>query len=373
MNLDRNYQKCFWTASGDLDCQSMNLQGSSLYNNDHSYHVPLAGTQYLTESIPQMNLNLGYVPRSCSQPTQVQPFAEPITHYSLPRSAKINSYQNHWTRQATPLSGFTYPTPTPNCASCYEQAPLENPAAYMPFGNQPAPIMDSEASYNWGHGLAGTDFAGSGKYIMGASAIPATEPIHGSPVHQSAIFRQAGAGYGQPFSSQPKDMNAISLVQYKAPGLVKDLGPPDVVDPSLGGIAIWTEKTLRNKLGGIFKRVELHDEKVTNLNPPYIGNVYSWVKINIRSNVFRDILDLFPNVWYDRQKRWLSVRTDNIDNNLATLALICLINKGVLNVRQVRYYDLQQKYMMAVDSGSRHYNRFARSSYANIIKQCALE
>jgi len=366
MNLDRNYQNCFWTASGDLDCQSMTTK-----SNDHSYHVPLSGTRYLTQSAPQINQNLGYNPRSCAGPTQVQPFQVPLTQFNLPRSVEPNVYQTQWSRQATPLSGFSYPNPSPNCSSCYGQQPT---SGYLPFGNQPAPAFDSEASYNWGHGLGGGsnygglgggNFGGNlgGRMTMGARAIPAG---------QAGQAEQIGAGYGQPFSSQPKDMNTFSLIQYKAPALAKELGRPDVVDPNLGGIAIWKERSLQDKFGGIFKRVELHDEKIANLDPPYIGNVYSWIKMNIKSALFRDILDIFPNVWYDRQKRWLSVRTDTLDNNLATVALICLINRGVLNPRQIRNYDLHRKYMLAVDNRSQQYNRYARGSYVNIIKKCAL-
>lgn len=381
MNLDRNYQNCFWTASGDLDCQSMTTKSA-----DHSYHVPLSGTRYLTQLAPQINQNLGYNPRSCAPQTQVQPFQEPLTQFNLPRSVQPNVYQTQWARQATPLSGFSYPDPTPNCASCYSQQPI---SGYLPFGNQPAPAFDSEASYNWGHGLSGGGLSGSslggglnGSLTMGARAIPAGHAGQiGTGYGQAGMG--SGAGNGQigngprqvgagPFSSQPKDMNAFSLIQYKAPTLTKELGRPDVVDPNLGGIAIWKERSLQDKFGGIFKRVELHDEKIANLDPPYIGNVYSWIKMNIKSSVFRDILDIFPNVWYDRQKRWLSVRTDTLDNNLATVALICLINRGVLDPRQIRNYDLHRKYMLAVDNRSQHYNRYARGSYVNIIKKCAL-
>lgn len=394
MNLDRQYSDCFWTASGELDCQSQQQAGSvagggqgdaSLSNPDHSYHIPLTGTRYMTHSAPQINQNLGYIPRSCNLPTRVQPFRPKLTKFHLPRRAQINDYQTYFSRQQAAQSGFNYARPPPNCASCYRQA---DQSQYLPYGNTPSPVLDSEARYNFGQGLSGYEEPDAvpsgdnfGQYQNFQSVTPSQDGLSlvGGSIPQAtsglaaAMPPQSGGSYGSPMGSTPKEINSFSLIQFKAPALMGDLGKPDVVDTMLGGVAIWKERTLSNKYGGIFKRVELHDEKEPILNPiPMLANVRVSVKMNIKSNLFRDILDLFPNVWYDRQKRWLTVRTDTLDNALAILALICMINKGTVSIRQVRHYDLQRKYMMSLDVNSKHYNRYGRGALIGIIKKCAL-
>jgi hypothetical protein len=358
------YHNCFWTASGELDCTSMNYGapdqcGFSQYGagsayGDHSYHISAPGTQYVTQSLAQLNQNLGYVPRTCSVSPQSQPFGQ-MTHFSLPE----NNYQPQFQAQSYSCAGPTdqlqapAPTTSGNWGTDYETVDFsyqqEMAPVQMPLIQYQQPVIQYAGSGSYGSGSELIPYGSTGQLYSGQSLPVATTPFNSAtPLHTS------------------------SLLPYKVPTLIRELGQPDVMDSMLGGIAIWKERSLRDKLGGIFKRVEVHDEKVPNLNPPYIGNVYSWVKMAIKSSVFRDILDLFPNVWYDRQKRWLTVRTDTLDNNLATVALICLINRGTISARQVKQYDLQRKYMMSVNQNSRHFNRYSRAAFVNIIKKCAL-
>jgi hypothetical protein len=70
---------------------------------------------------------------------------------------------------------------------------------------------------------------------------------------------------------------------------------------------------------------------------------------------------------------WLTIRTDTLENAMATIALICMINRGKISIRQARNYDLQRKYMSCLNPQSKQYKRGATQRFARMAAKCALK
>lgn len=162
-----------------------------------------------------------------------------------------------------------------------------------------------------------------------------------------------------------------SMLVYKLPQLVQELGEPDIFDPTVGGNAIWKERSLKNRYYGLFKRVELHDENVPNMNPiVFKGSLYTWVQIDLSPGFVKKLTTIVPFTMYDRQKKWLLVRTDTLDNNLAVIALVCSLKKGHVSFSQVSSHHLLKKYMISICPQSEHFNRYCKSAYLSLILEC---
>ena len=173
----------------------------------------------------------------------------------------------------------------------------------------------------------------------------------------------AGANLG---NSTVSDANVLA---YKLPEMMRELGQPDAYDPSVGGIAVWHSPRLKSYLGGVFQRVEVHDDRVANLSPiVFNGHVYTWTKCELTPSFVRSLTDIMPFVWYDRQKRQLVVRTDTLDHNLSILAVTSALKGKIITFSQLRNYDLVKKYLLSICPYSRFYNRYCRATYINLIR-----
>ena len=125
------------------------------------------------------------------------------------------------------------------------------------------------------------------------------------------------------------------------------LGEPDLVDPSRGGIAIWSTNTLRQRGFGYLKRVEIIDERVPCNKPvKHNGYMYIWVNVPLESYQVSKIIDMSPNIMYDQQKKLLIVRSDNLHTAIALAALVKLYSKGQVSMYQIHYHDLLKKYFV---------------------------
>jgi hypothetical protein len=157
----------------------------------------------------------------------------------------------------------------------------------------------------------------------------------------------------------------------KLKSVIRELGKPDLIDKNRGGVAIWKESTLSKRNHGYLKRVEVMDEQIVNAQPyPHIGFVYTWVKLPIPEDYIYQITAMGPNVVYDTGKKWLRVRGNSYNANLATIALICMLVKGEISMEQNKFYNLHRKYLLSVKPRTRYYNRYAKYNFLNIIKKC---
>jgi hypothetical protein len=126
--------------------------------------------------------------------------------------------------------------------------------------------------------------------------------------------------------------------------LVGELGPPTVVEPQAGGLAIWMNPGRVNPKYHMFKRIEIHDEQVFNYFPyPHSGFLYTYVKIKIPIDILNNILSVCGDIMYDPIKEILVVRGMSIGYNTALIALICRYIMEEITWYNIIEYDLVKK------------------------------
>jgi len=126
--------------------------------------------------------------------------------------------------------------------------------------------------------------------------------------------------------------------------LVGELGPPTVVDPQAGGLAIWMNPGRVNPKYQMFKRIEIHDEQVFNSFPyPHSGFLYTYVKIKIPIETLNHILSMCGDIMYDPIKEMLVVRGMSLGYNTAIIALICRYIMEEITWYNIIEYDLVKK------------------------------
>jgi hypothetical protein len=130
---------------------------------------------------------------------------------------------------------------------------------------------------------------------------------------------------------------------YQAPlnirginNLIEYIGYPDVTDRQRGGIAIWSSSTLHSRGYKFLQRVEIIDESVPSLYPvKHFSNVYIWVNIVLTDTMHNNILNISTDIYYDKGKELVIVRSDSLDTAVAQAALIALYSKN-----KITYYDI---------------------------------
>jgi hypothetical protein len=137
--------------------------------------------------------------------------------------------------------------------------------------------------------------------------------------------------------SQAGELSKISGIY----ALMKCIGYPDITD-SLGDIAIWASTTLRSRGYKFLHRVEIINESVPSLYPvKHFSNIYIWVKIHLTDTMLNNINQISTDIFYDRGKELLIVRSDTLDTAVAQASLIGLYSKG-----QIKYYDIMNNNML---------------------------
>jgi hypothetical protein len=134
--------------------------------------------------------------------------------------------------------------------------------------------------------------------------------------------------------------------------LMAQLGPPDLVDPSPGGIAIWSRSTLRKRQYGFLRRVEILDEQVPcGIPVRHKSNLYIYVSLKPSNEQLQNLLTMSPNFSYDRGKRLLVVRADTLDRAVAAAALATLYCQGRLSYFAIYYQNLLKTYFQRANNG----------------------
>jgi hypothetical protein len=141
------------------------------------------------------------------------------------------------------------------------------------------------------------------------------------------------------WSQQPKDYHKYkkhtNSYYFQTPfqkylDLVAEFGPPTLVNPQPGGMAIWQNPN------GIFKRIVLVDEQIVNRFPqPHLGFLYTDVKIKIPIENLNKVLSISGDLMYDNIKKILTVRGMSINYNLALIALVCRYVTGHISWYQI--------------------------------------
>lgn len=215
------------------------------------------------------------------------------------------------------------------------------------FENHSLSLMTADGKYkpgryglNQGHALAA--MVNRSTPVWRGSATPdswllnmyGAQSTHQSPQPQLQHLPQH---LPLPAPSAPKPLK-IRGVQ----ALMKYIGYPDITDRAKGGIAIWASNTLRKRGYKFLHRVEIIDESVPSLYPiKHFSNVYIWVHINLTETMICNVNQMSTDIFYDRGKELLIVRSDSIDTAVAQAALVGLYSQG-----KVSYYDITNNSML---------------------------
>ena len=110
----------------------------------------------------------------------------------------------------------------------------------------------------------------------------------------------------------------------------KAMGPPDLIDRSPGGLAIWREGTLKSQ-GIPLVEVVLRDESISHMSPaPHRDYLYATYELDVPRDRITDVLALSDSVTYDPLKGEITARCHFMGANYATLYLSTLIADGTM-------------------------------------------
>lgn len=120
--------------------------------------------------------------------------------------------------------------------------------------------------------------------------------------------------------------------------LIKEFGPPSIMDKRSGGVAIWNTNDLR-KRGHCWERIEIHDEIIIHDEPLLHADfLYVWYKLNIPKNKICDIISISDSITYDPLKQLVRVRCNfmgTIANTIYLLKYIIKYNISGENAKQL--------------------------------------
>jgi hypothetical protein len=123
------------------------------------------------------------------------------------------------------------------------------------------------------------------------------------------------------------------------------IGSPDITDVTKGGIAIWSSSTLRSRGYKFLHRVEIIDESVPSLKPiKHFSNIYIWVKILLNDNQIDNVESMSTDMYYDKGKELLIVRSDSLDTAVAQAALIALYSSNKLSFYEIVHNEMHYTY-----------------------------
>lgn len=111
-----------------------------------------------------------------------------------------------------------------------------------------------------------------------------------------------GFGYGEATPSK------------KLRSLIKDYGPPSMIDTTQDGSAIWDASSLEDTP---FERIEIRDVQVPhNIPKPHVDFLYSWYRINIPPHLVKNLHLISKNITYDPVKKLMSARCNDMRSNI---------------------------------------------------------
>jgi hypothetical protein len=105
--------------------------------------------------------------------------------------------------------------------------------------------------------------------------------------------------------------------------LYEELGPPSILDPRSGGLAIWYKRDLdHSPTGKCFEEIMIRDEQIPHGNPAnHTDFLYTQYKLCVPEDLVEDIRSLSTSVVYDPLKCWIRARCHFLGANVATLFL----------------------------------------------------
>jgi hypothetical protein len=167
--------------------------------------------------------------------------------------------------------------------------------------------------------------------------------MYGNKRGEGQSLSQQGQTQAQPPAPTPAPHLNIRGIKQ----LMSAIGYPDITDSYKGGIAIWSSSTLKSRGYKFLHRVEIIDESVPSLKPvKHFSNIYIWVKIELNDNMIGNVESLSSDMYYDKGKGLLIVRSDRLDTAVAQAALIALYSKNKLSFYDIVNNEMHYTYYM---------------------------
>lgn len=156
--------------------------------------------------------------------------------------------------------------------------------------------------------------------------------------------------------------------------MVRELGPPDIFDPSPGGTAIWKHSTLKKRNYGIMSRIEIRDENVPHTFPfPHTDYLYGSSYISVPTKLIPQILELSEGVSYDALKKIVTVKCHDLGVIIVTLALCCMIARSEITLESIQHRGLYEESLESVDKNSASYDENSLDRFKKVLSSCVRE
>lgn len=163
-----------------------------------------------------------------------------------------------------------------------------------------------------------------------------------------------GKGYpdGKHGDYNPKD-------RYK--DVVNEFGEPDYVQSKRGGMAIWSDSTLKSR-GHCWDQVLMLDEQIPHEKPgPHVDFLYSWYSLYVPDDKVNDVRDISESITYDPLKRQVRGRCHFMGANAATVLLAKRVATGEMSIKDAK--DNYGPYIMKTIKAHKTYDSNAYKSY----------
>jgi hypothetical protein len=155
------------------------------------------------------------------------------------------------------------------------------------------------------------------------------------------------------------------------PEIVREFGPPDIFDPSVGGTAIWKNSTLRTRGKGIYQRIEIRDENIPHAVPiPHTNYLYGTAYINVPTTLIPKVLGISDCISYDPLKKTVTAKNHHMGGITATLALACMVARNELTLEEIQHRELYKESVLATDKRSNTFDPEATHKFEKILATC---
>ncbi len=135
----------------------------------------------------------------------------------------------------------------------------------------------------------------------------------------------------------------------RLPDLFDEFGPPSIIDPHSGGLAIWYKRDLNHSPSGrCFEEIMIKDEQIPHGNPKnHADFLYTQYHLPVPKDLIDDVRNLSTSVVYDPLKQWVRARCHSSQANVATLFLAKKIA-----TREISGEDAKSEYGNQIKSAS---------------------
>jgi hypothetical protein len=148
--------------------------------------------------------------------------------------------------------------------------------------------------------------------------------------------------------------------------LVKVLGKPHYINTNPKGVSIWKKFTPDTP----FTRVMLIDESVAQFIPyKHYGYLYVTINYEIDEKNIGDVLSCSESVMYDKLKKELTVRSNSLENSMVWLVLVHHINKGEIDVSQIRE-EIGKRTKLSYCNSQNNYNILQSIKDEYLLRNC---